>query len=97
MVNGQRIRRGGGWPPALFAQSSGSSGYGLVRPCLIDSNGAKSLVTREGTTRSKPISISYHYIREAAGLGAISISVPSLENAADGFMKIHGFGRSLNI
>jgi hypothetical protein len=71
-------------------------------PLLIDSYGAKSLVTSTmGTTRSKHIDLRYHYTREAAGLGFISISgVSSLENAADGFTKIlnsGGFDRFLRL
>jgi hypothetical protein len=66
------------------------------------SNGAKSLVTSTmGTKRSKHIDLRYHYTRETAALGIITIDgVSSLENAADGFTKIlnsDGFNRFLGL
>ncbi|OXV07571.1 hypothetical protein Egran_04664 [Elaphomyces granulatus] len=52
-----------------------------------------------GTKRSKHIDLRYHYTRETAALGIITIDgVSSLEIAADGFTKIlnsDGFNRFL--
>ena len=71
-------------------------------PVMIDSSGAKSLVkSTMGTKRSKHIDIRYHYTREAAAMGVITIhGIPSKENAADGFTKLlnrDGFDRFLNL
>jgi hypothetical protein len=71
-------------------------------PIMIDNEGAKSLVNSTmGTKRSKHIDLRYHYTREAAAMGIITIhGIPSHQNAADGFTKVlnrDGFERFLSL
>ena len=71
-------------------------------PIMIDNEGAKSLINSTiGTKRSKHIDLRYHYTREAAAMGIITIhGIPSHQNAADGFTKVlnrDGFERFLSL